>query len=156
VTRHASESNRRWTQPIERFSTSVSQWTGSTPAFVASVLVVLGWVVTGPLFGYSNTWQLVINTITNVITFVMVFLIQRAQNKDTLAMQIKLNELVGAVRGSSNEVIAVEDLSEEELRQLHGRYLELARRGERPSPQELERSITGGNRSETRRTSGSG
>jgi low affinity Fe/Cu permease len=128
---------RRLAQAIESFSTRASEWTGSTPAFIGSVLLVAAWLVTGPVFRYSDTWQLVINTITSVATFVMVFLIQRAQNKDALAMQIKLSELLAAVK-ASDEMLAVEDLSEEELRRLHARYLELARRGDRPSPRALE------------------
>ena len=98
------------------------------------------WLGAGPLFRYSDTWQLVINTITSVATFVMVFLIQRAQNKDALAMQI--SELLAAVKGSADEMLAVEDLSEEELRRLHARYLELARRGDRPSPRALEAALS--------------
>ena len=80
----------------------------------------------GPLFGYSDTWQLVINTGTTIITFLMVFLIQRAQNKDSMAIQLKLNELVAAVEGASNRLIDVEDLSEEELVALHRFYGKLA------------------------------
>jgi low affinity Fe/Cu permease len=129
---------RRLAQAIESFSTRASEWTGSTTAFAGAVVVVAVWIGAGPLFGYSDTWQLVINTITNVVTFVMVFLIQRAQNKDALAMQIKLSELLALVRGSPDEILAVEDLSEEELRRLHARYLELAGRGDRATPRALE------------------
>jgi low affinity Fe/Cu permease len=123
---------------IESFSTRVTEWTGSTRGFIGSVLMVVVWMATGPVYRYSDTWQLIINTLTNVVTFVMVFLIQRAQNKDALAMQIKLSELLAAVKGSADEIVAVEELSEDELRRLHARYLELARRGERPSPLTLE------------------
>ena len=118
----------------EEFSTWVSEWSGSTEAFVASVIVVIAWAVTGPIFGYSDTWQLVINTITNVATFVMVFLIQRAQNKDSLAVQVKLSELLAATRGRQDPIIAVEQLSEDELKRLHARYMDMVRHGERPSP----------------------
>jgi low affinity Fe/Cu permease len=79
-------------------------------------------VATGPLFDYSNTWQLVINTGTTIITFLMVFLIQRSQNKDSLAIQLKLNELVAAMAGASNRLIDCEDMNEEELRTLHRHY----------------------------------
>src|SRR3984893_1167416 len=132
--------NRRKTlaEAIESISTVTSEWTGSTAAFVISVVIVSVWIITGPLFRYSDTWQLVINTITNVVTFVMVFLIQRAQNKDSLAMQIKLSELLAVLRGADDRIVAVEELSEEELRQLHARYLQLARRGEGPLPGRLE------------------
>jgi low affinity Fe/Cu permease len=131
---------KMWARSVERFSTQMSDWTGSTAAFVASLLLVFAWTATGPLFRFSDTWQLVINTITNVVTFVMVFLIQRAQNKDSLAMQIKLSELLAVVRGADDRIVAVEELSEEELRHLHARYLQLARRGERPLPGTLEAS----------------
>jgi low affinity Fe/Cu permease len=129
-----------WARSVERFSTQMSDWTGSTAAFVSSVLLVFAWIVTGPVFRFSDTWQLVINTITNVVTFVMVFLIQRAQNKDSLAMQIKLSELLAVLRGADDRIVAVEELSEEELRHLHARYLQWARRGEDPLPGRLEAS----------------
>ena len=127
-----------WADRIERFSTFVSQWAGSTTAFVSSLILVVAWAITGPLFHYSDSWQLIINTVTSVVTFVMVFLIQRAQNKDTLAVQIKLSELLAAARGSNDPMVAIEELSESELRRLHARYLELVRHGERPSPAALE------------------
>jgi len=133
--------HRAWSETIEWFSTRVSEWTGSTFAFICSLVLVIVWVSTGPVFRYSDTWQLVINTITNVVTFLMVFLIQRAQNKDALAMQIKLSELLSAVKDSVDETIAVENLSEVELRRLHARYLELARPGDRPSPRGLQTSL---------------
>jgi low affinity Fe/Cu permease len=110
---------------IGRFSTRASEWAGSTTAFIISLAVVLAWLATGPLFAFSETWQLVINTITSVATFVMVFLIQRAQNKDSLAMHLKLSELIAAVRGSADRMMVVEELTEAELRQLHAHYLEL-------------------------------
>ena len=87
---------------------------------------IMAWLVTGPIFHWSDTWQLVANTVTTVITFLMVFLIQRTQNKDALAMQLKLNEVVAAIDGASNRLISVEDLSEEELRTLHRHYAKLA------------------------------
>ena len=110
---------------IERFSTRASEWAGSTTAFIISLAVVLAWLATGPLFAFSDTWQLAINTITSVATFVIVFLIQRAQNKDSLAMHLKLSELIAAVRGSADRMMVVEELTEAELRQLHAHYLEL-------------------------------
>jgi low affinity Fe/Cu permease len=108
------------------FATRVSSATGSTPAFIIALLVVLVWLGTGPLFGYSDTWQLVINTGTTIVTFLMVFLIQRAQNKESLAVQLKLNELVAAVKHASNRLISVEDLSDQELEILHAHYRRLA------------------------------
>jgi low affinity Fe/Cu permease len=116
---------------LERLSTAVARWTGGTTAFILAVAVVLAWVCTGPLFGYSDTWQLVINTGTTVVTFLMVFLIQRSQNKDALALQLKLNELVAAMKGASNRLIDVEDLDEAELRVLHQHYRALARLAKR-------------------------
>src|SRR5262245_36308738 len=99
---------------MERVSRAVSEWTGSTAAFVAAVALILGWLLSGPLFHYSDTWQLAINTSTTIITFLMVFVIQRAQNKDSKAMALKLNELIAAMQGASNRLIDVESLSEEE------------------------------------------
>jgi low affinity Fe/Cu permease len=123
-------SHRKWPQAIERLSTKASQWAASTTALVSAIALVTLWMGAGPLFGYSARWLLTINTVTSVVTFVMVFLIQRAQSKDTLAMHIKLSELLTAVRDSVDEMIAVEDLSEEELHRLHARYVELARRAD--------------------------
>ena len=110
----------------ERFARAATTATGSSLAFALAVGVVLAWGVTGPLFGFSDTWQLVINTGTTIVTFLMVFLIQRAQNKDSIAVQLKLNEIVAALEGSSNRLINVEDLSEEELATLHRYYSRLA------------------------------
>jgi low affinity Fe/Cu permease len=118
---------------LERFSGMVTQWTGGSLAFALACGVVLVWLITGPVFGYSNTWQLVINTGTTIVTFLMVFLIQRSQNKESLAIQLKLNELVAAVRGASNRLVDVEDLSEEELRLLHRYYEKLSRMAGRDS-----------------------
>ena len=105
---------------------AVTRWAGGTWGFGTAVAVVLIWAALGPLFGFSDTWQLVINTGTTIVTFLMVFLIQRTQNKDGMAIQLKLNELVAAVKGASNRLIDVEDLSEEELQLLHRHYQRLA------------------------------
>lgn len=110
----------------ERFAHLATLWTGSSWAFALALAIVLVWLVTGPVFDYSNTWQLVINTGTTIVTFLMVFLIQRSQNKDSLSIQLKLNEIVAAVEGASNRLINVEDLSEEEVTILHQHYLRLA------------------------------
>jgi low affinity Fe/Cu permease len=112
---------------LERFSETVTRRSGSTPAFLAALGVVAIWAALGPIFDYSDTWQLVINTGTTIVTFLMVFLIQRTQNKDALAMHVKLNELVAAVKGASNRVIDIEALTENELRTLERYYGELAR-----------------------------
>lgn len=104
----------------------ISQATGSFWTFSAALLVVLVWAATGPLFHYSETWQLVINTGTTIVTFLMVFVIQHAQNKDMRAVQLKLNELIAAVEGASNRLIDVEDLSDHELEHLYSRFKTLA------------------------------
>src|SRR5439155_27304935 len=111
---------------FERFASWGTRWSGSTTAFILASASIVLWLVTGPMFHWSDTWQLVANTVTTVITFLMVFLIQRTQNKDSLAMQLKLNEVVAAIEGASNRLISVEDLSEEELRTLHEHYAKLA------------------------------
>ena len=116
---------------LENAARKVTAWTGSTSAFAISVSIVLVWVLTGPLFHYSDTWQLVINTGTTIVTFLMVFLIQRSQNKDSLALHLKLNEIVAAMKGASNRLIDVEALSERELRTLHDHYATLARMAKR-------------------------
>jgi low affinity Fe/Cu permease len=116
---------------LEKFSHQATIATGTSAAFVLAVIVIVIWVITGPIFHYSDTWQLVINTGTTIITFLMVFLIQRAQNKDALAIHLKLNEIVAAMEGASNRLIDVEDLSEPEidaLRKYYKRLIELARK----------------------------
>ncbi len=104
----------------------VTMWAGSSLAFAVALALVIAWLVTGPVFDYSDTWQLVINTGTTVVTFLMVFLIQRAQNKDAMALQLKLNEIVAAIEGASNRLINVEDMNEKELKTLHDHYAKLA------------------------------
>jgi low affinity Fe/Cu permease len=104
----------------------ISQAAGSFWTFSAAFAVVLAWAATGPIFNYSETWQLVINTGTTIVTFLMVFVIQHAQNKDMRAVQLKLNELIAAVEGASNRLIDVEDLSDRELEHLYARFQNLA------------------------------
>lgn len=111
---------------FERISTAITTWTGSPVAFGIAALVVIIWVITGPLFHYSDTWQLVINTGTTIITFLMVFLIQKSQNKDSKAIQLKLNELIAASRHASNRMVDIEDLSESELDVLRKYYQKLS------------------------------
>ena len=112
---------------FEVLSESVTRWTGSTSAFATALGIIVVWALLGPVFRYSDTWQLVINTGTTVVTFLMVFLIQRTQNKDALAIHLKLNELVAALEGASNRLIEVEDLSERELMVLRRHYQELVK-----------------------------
>ncbi len=118
---------------LERFSMLATEWAGSSLAFGVALSIIVVWVVTGPLFGFSDTWQLVINTGTTVVTFLMVFLIQRAQNKESRAIQLKLNEVVAAIAGASNRLVGAEEFSEEELQKLHERYLKLAERIKDPT-----------------------
>ena len=113
---------------FERFASAATWFTGSVPAFTLAFGVILVWAITGPLFHFSNTWQLVINTGTTIVTFLMVFLIQQTQNKDGLAIQLKLNELVAALEGASNRLISVEDLTADELEVLRAHYQLLASR----------------------------
>jgi len=111
---------------FERFANAATKFTGSSAAFLIAVALVLIWAITGPLFNYSQTWQLVINTGTTIITFLMVFLIQKAQNKDGKAIQLKLNELIAAHEMASNRMVDIEDLTEEELDHLHKFYVTLS------------------------------
>jgi low affinity Fe/Cu permease len=111
---------------FETFATKITSWTGSSMAFGIALGVVVGWLISGPLFHYSDTWQLVINTGTTIITFLMVFLIQKTQNKDSKATQLKLNELIAASRFASNRMVDIEDLSEAELDVLRKFYQRLS------------------------------
>jgi len=112
---------------FNRLSKWTSRTTGNPAAFSVSVLVVLIWAATGPLFRYGDTWQLIINSITNIVTFWMVFLIQNTQNRDTEAVQLKLDELIRAHEGAHNALLDLEELSEEELNRIRDRYERLAR-----------------------------
>jgi low affinity Fe/Cu permease len=104
---------------FSRFSQATAHWTGHPTTFLLAVTIVVVWVVTGPLFNYSDSWQLVINTGTTIVTFLMVFLIQNTQNRDTMALQLKLSELVLALKGAQNKFADIEDMSDEELEELH-------------------------------------
>ena len=119
-----------FTRRFEQFASYVTRATGSSTAFLVALLAILIWVVTGPIFNFSDTWQLVINTGTTIITFLMVFIIQKAQNKDSLAIQAKLNEIIAATNGASNRLLNIEDLTEEELRTLHRYYVILSEKAE--------------------------
>lgn len=116
---------------LERFSLKATEAAGSSTAFILALTTIIVWLLTGPFFGFSDTWQLVINTGTTIITFLMVFLIQRTQNKDARAIHLKLNEIVAALDGASNRLIDVEDLTEEEIRTLHVHYQELVKMAKR-------------------------
>ena len=111
---------------FEDFAGKVTKLTGKPAAFIASFVIILLWAVTGPIFGFSDTWQLVINTGTTIVTFLMVFVIQHSQNKDTMALHLKLNELISATKSASNRLIDIEDLSEQELETLKKFYVTLS------------------------------
>jgi low affinity Fe/Cu permease len=107
-----AQSSGHW---FTRFATTTAQWSGTSSAFVIAFLIVVIWAMVGPLFGYSDTWQLVINTGTTIVTFLMVFLIQNTQNRDTKALQVKLSELILALDAANNRIAAIENASPEEL-----------------------------------------
>jgi low affinity Fe/Cu permease len=111
---------------FEKFSNVVTRATGSSYAFLIALLVIIIWGVSGPIFKFSDTWQLVINTGTTIITFLMVFIIQHSQNKDTMAIQLKLNELIASNASCSNRLIDIEDLTEDELQTIKKFYVHLA------------------------------
>lgn len=109
-----------------RFAKSVAHACGSSWAFICALLIVVVWLVSGPFFGFSETWQLIINTGTTIITFLMVFIIQNTQNKDTAAIQLKLDELIRATEHAHNALMDLEEFREDELEKIRERYLELA------------------------------
>lgn len=111
---------------FEDMSAAVTRATGTSTAFLIAFAIILIWAITGPIFKFSDTWQLVINTGTTIVTFLMVFLIQQAQNKDSLAIQLKLNELIACEERASNRLIDVEDLSQQELEVLKKFYIRLS------------------------------
>ena len=111
---------------FSRFAKATARIAGRPPAFVVAVLVIAAWIATGPVFGFSDTWQLVINTGTTIVTFLMVFLIQNTQNRDAEAVQIKLDELLRATKGAHNALLDLEELEETELRQIRASYARLA------------------------------
>jgi low affinity Fe/Cu permease len=121
----ATKKEKTPTKPFDNFSTSITKLTGSSWSFIIAVILILVWALTGPIFKFSDTWQLIVNTGTSIITFLMVFIIQQSQNKDTMALQLKLNELIAANHKASNRLIDVEDLTEEELQRLKRFYNEL-------------------------------
>jgi low affinity Fe/Cu permease len=117
--------NNQLSQILERFSLTATKATGTSMSFILALSVIIVWGLTGPLFRFSDTWQLVINTSTTIVTFLMVFLIQRTQNKDAQAIHLKLNEIVAALEGASNNLIDVEDLTEGEIETLHQHFQKL-------------------------------
>lgn len=126
---------------FEKFSKFSTNFTGTTTAFIVALLIIIIWLITGPLFDFSNTWQLVINTGTTIITFLMVFLIQRMQNKDSRAIHLKLNELVASLKGPSNRLIDIEELTESELEMLSRYYKHLAEMAKKEQDLSVSHSI---------------
>lgn len=125
----------------ERFARALTEFAGSTPAFILALSSVAVWAALGPFFRFSEEWQLIINTGTTILTFLMVFLIQRAQNKDALAIHLKLDELVAAHQGASNRLVSAEDLSEGDLERLRRQYRKLTRNAARDDNRRCARSI---------------
>ena len=119
-----------------RFAKWISCEMGKPRTFVMAVLIVIIWAISGPGFGFSDTWQLVINTGTTIITFLMVFLIQNTQNRDTEALQLKIDELICAVKEASDEVLDLEELDEKELDEIRDGYLEKAKKAREESEKE--------------------
>lgn len=126
MARRQPKKKSRFAVTFDRFSTKVTKATGSPMAFLLALGVVIAWCVSGPVFHFSDTWQLVINTGTTIVTFLMVFLIQQSQNKDTIALQLKLNELIACNEKASNRLIDIEDLTEDELVVLKKFYVKLS------------------------------
>jgi len=114
-----------------RFANGAARATGKPATFLLAVLVVVVWGVTGPLFGFSDTWQLVINTGTTIVTFLMVFLIQNTQNRDAEAMHVKMDELIRALEGAHNALLDLEELADEDLDEVRERYRKLAAKARR-------------------------
>jgi low affinity Fe/Cu permease len=111
---------------FRKFARGAARWTGKPIAFALAVGVILAWIFTGPIFHYSDTWQLVINTATTIVTFLMVFLIQNTQNRDSEAVQLKLDELLRSTQGAHNALLEIEEMSEEELDEIKNCYTKLA------------------------------
>lgn len=135
------EKSKTYKEFFEQFAKRITFLSGSTTAFILAIFSVIVWGATGPLLDYSDTWQLVINTFTDIVIFLMVFLIQRSQNKDSLAVHLKLNELIAALHGASNRLIDVENLSEDELDIMHNYFQMLAEKTKRESNIKAVKSI---------------
>jgi len=139
---------------FERISDKITYWTGSAGAFITAFGVIIIWGISGPTFNYSDTWQLVINTGTTIITFLMVFLIQKTQNKDSKAIQLKLNELLAASQHASNRMVDIEDLSEAELDVLHKYYQKLSDVAEKDENLHVSHSIDSAEKRSSEKSSG--
>jgi low affinity Fe/Cu permease len=137
---------------FEKMSIIATKASGSTAAFIIALLIIIVWIITGPIFKFSDTWQLVINTGTTIVTFLMVFLIQRSQNKDSVALHLKLNELIVAQEIASNRLIAVEEISEEDLKVLQQFYKHLAEQAKKELTVQESHSINEANEHHERKT----
>jgi low affinity Fe/Cu permease len=145
------KTKNKFSAGFEKFAAKVTKATGSSTAFIMAFMVIIVWGITGPIFKFSNTWQLVINTGTTIITFLMVFVIQQSQNKDTVAIQLKLNELIAASSTASNRLIDVEDLTAKELETLKKFYIELAELSKKEADIHHTHSIDEANQSHERK-----
>jgi low affinity Fe/Cu permease len=139
---------------FERFSNWATAATGSSTAFFTAISVIMVWLVTGPVFRYSDTWQLIINTGTTIITFLMVFLIQKSQNKDSKAIHLKLNELLASHEGTSNRMVNIEDLTEEELDHLYKFYIRLSELAQKEGDLTTTHSIDAAEENQKRKSGG--
>lgn len=126
---------------FQKMSNKVTKATGSPTAFIIALAVIIIWAATGPIFGYSDTWQLVINTGTTIITFLMVFIIQQSQNKDTVAIHLKLNELIASHERASNRLVDIEDLTDEELQRIKEFYITISDLAEKESGVNISHSL---------------
>ncbi len=126
---------------FDHFAACITRWAGSPVAFCLAMFTIVAWAVTGPLFDYSESWQLVINTGTTIVTFLMVFLIQQSQNKDSVAIHLKLNELLASSRNASNRMIGIEELDEQDLRDVAQFYARLAERAKQAGANKEAHSI---------------
>ena len=147
-----NSSRRRKRSFLESLSAKATEWAGGSWAFAVACGVIVAWAITGPLFHFSDTWQLVINTGTTIVTFLMVFLIQRAQNKDARALHLKLNEIVAALDGASSRLLNVEDLTEDELATLRRHYETLATMSQKEASLTQSHSVEEAERRQRRKT----
>lgn len=131
ATKRSKEKNLKWARLFNKISSKLTRASGSATACIMAFLLIIGWALCGPVFGFSDTWQLVINTTTTIITFLMVFIIQQTQNKDTTAIHMKLNELIACHEKASNRLVDIEDLTEDELSVIKKYYTKLSELSEK-------------------------
>jgi low affinity Fe/Cu permease len=139
---------------FDKVSKIITRATGRPATFIVAAMVVIVWAISGPIFNYSDTWQLVINTGTTIVTFLMVFVIQQSQNKDTMAIQLKLNELIACQKNASNRLIDIEDLTEDELEVLKKFYIRLSKLAKEESQIYTTHSIDEATKSHDQKRSG--